>query len=300
MDKLKQKYLQSVKDALDEYFEHKSTYQQNEGNMGNNRNYDNNDNNNIREVHHYHHNRYPILDHSVSPPFMQPPVIINNNPPSYSNRRTSSSSKDEDEKESDNSTVKVVSVLAGAATAAIGTYVIAKDEYVNFCLSNLDERMDRLRQLKDPEFFELIAAYDEWKTLFEKRTKPQTYAKATTIGSILGGLGGAYVASSVCILTGAAGATVGGCYLLWKYLTTKKRSEDQAFADFKSKLAASLTRVPSSNSAFNSQRAFRLGDHIPQEGVPRRHEGAPGGHEIPTEVSDEGQSGHTSPSAPPA
>ena len=289
MDKLKQKYLQSVKDALDEYFEHKSTYQQNEGHMGNNRNYDNNDNNNIREVHHYHHDRYPIM------PLMQPPVIINNNPPSYSNRRTSS--KDKDEKESDNSTVKVVTVLAGAATAAIGTYVIAKDEYVNFCLSDLDERMDRLRQLKDPDFFELIAAYDEWKTLFEKRTKPQTYAKATTIGSVLGGLGGAYIASSVCMLTGAVGATAGGCYLLWRYLTEKKRSEDQVFAEFKSKLAALLARVP---SAFNSQRAFRLGDHIPQEGVRRRHEGAPGGHEIPTEVSDEGQSGHTSPSAPPA
>ena len=265
MNQLKHKYLQSVKDALDEYFEQKSEHTQ--LNLSHQ--------SSVSEVHHYHHGHSyssPIFPILAMPP--QPPqVIVVNNPSQSQSGSSESKEKKKEEKDDDNTTLKVVAVIAGVATSAIGTYVIAKDEYVNYWLSDIDEKIARLRELKDPELAEFLLAYDEWKSLFEKRTKSKTYAKATTIGSVLGGLGGAYLASTAIVLTGVVGATAGGCYLLWKHMTTRTRTEDQAFSNFKSKLLSLLDRTrggdlpaPGGQVPLSQMRdGFRLGEGVSQQ-----------------------------------
>jgi small nuclear ribonucleoprotein (snRNP)-like protein len=115
-------------------------------------------------------------------------------------------------------------------TSLIGTYVISQDEYTEFALSKLDTKISVLRNKK--EYIGLIVSYDQWKSLFLQRTKVTTYAKATTIGSVLGGLGGVLLTSTALVFGGFVGIAAGSSVLFWKYLTTQPMdqvSEEEAF-----------------------------------------------------------------------
>jgi hypothetical protein len=146
----------------------------------------------------------------------------------YKETKEAKEAKEVKETKSVGTAVAVGALTVG--TSLIGTYVISQDEYTEFALSKLDTKISVLRNKK--EYIGLIVSYDQWKSLFLQRTKVTTYAKATTIGSVLGGLGGVLLTSTALVLSGFVGIAAGSSVLFWKYLTTHPMdqvSEEEAF-----------------------------------------------------------------------
>ena len=204
-----------------------------------------------REIrHHYHHdvsrmlNPIPLI---VFPPAASQVTIIQSGDASEQKKRKQNEEKD-DVSRGSTTALKVAAVVMGVGASFLGTYVMATDEYVNYYLSNLEQTMTPLREIlrseggSDTKLRNFIDTYQEWKDKFEKRTKPKVIAKVTSAVSIVTGAGGIFVASTMVALTGVVGATASGCYLLWKHLTVKKRSEDEAFEQFQLMLKELLNR----------------------------------------------------------
>lgn len=185
--------------------------------------------------HHYHHPEPRIYGYFPQSLYVLPsqrssPTVIINNPPSDEKK-----AKEKDEKSDEqSSTLKVLAVVAGMATSFAATYVLSKDEYIQYWQSELDDDMNRLRLCprQEPEIIQLLVAYNKWKQMFTARTRPQTVAKAGAAVSLLTGAGGLFLASTALCLTGVGGFTVGGCFLLWKTMQGKKDREQEAFENF--------------------------------------------------------------------
>jgi hypothetical protein len=168
---------------------------------------------------------------------LPPAVFITNNVPSIP-----SEEKERQEKKH----TKIAAVVLGVGASFLGTFLVATDEYSQFCRLQLDEKMKVLatisQEVTDKKLNLFLETYEVWKKLFEQRTKPQRVAKVTGSAALVGMAGGFFIASSTLAMTGLIGATVSGCYLFWKYLTLTKSGEEQVFKNFQAQLEDLLDR----------------------------------------------------------
>lgn len=127
-----------------------------------------------------------------------------------------------------------IAIGSGVTLSLVSTYVIAKDDYINYWLSNIDTEFNDLVELsQNTEYHkDIIIIYEAfrlWKNKLINRTLPILYGKLSCMagtGSIIGG----YLLGSVLTMsTGLVGLTAGGCYILFKHLTYKDLTEPELF-----------------------------------------------------------------------
>jgi len=126
--------------------------------------------------------------------------------------------------------VMIGAALIGVVSAFVGTRILAKDEYLTFWRSDLRLNVKELKavcesgyQQPSPELINLLQAYQDWSQLLEKRTKPRTYAKMSTVGLILGSCGAFAFRFRPLATIALIGATASGCYWYYDHLTSRKR-----------------------------------------------------------------------------
>lgn len=200
-----------------------------------------------RETHHYHHHYHDNSYFWLFYPQSRPSIIV-----------VDSNGQQGSKEKKDDSVYKVLATVSGVALSLLGTYVIAKDEYINYLMSNLDQEMSELKQIcgkmsSRGEILDILETYRIWKSLYEVRTRPKLCAKATTIGSSFIGLGGLYMMSSSLMLGGVFGLTGSACFLLWKHLNNKPRSEENFFDDLKSRIKSALAKIQEQEQEPGSQ-----------------------------------------------
>jgi len=200
--------------------------------------------------HHHTHDYYPpsiISIGSMVPRYSQP-IIINNIPgPSYHGSSSSNpkhndeETKEKDKKKDENKVITRSDIVFGMGVVGgvmvATTYFLSQDEYIQFYLSKIDEKMESLKKYtvdgkegyannqNDREIRNIIENYDSWKALHEKRTMGKCNAKIVGTGSVVSAITGFFFYSNVALFTGLAGGITCGCYLLWKYLTDNMRKE---------------------------------------------------------------------------
>lgn len=164
-----------------------------------------------------------------------PQTVVNNNTYTYPTK-TYSKIKNEDDNDITSSNI-FTAAIAGIVLSFSSVYVIAKDEYITYWLSDIDNDLNTLSNLSRMSKYQdsiwlVKHAFDDWKSAMTKRTKPKIYAKFGCLGSC-GLLIGSYLFSnSMGIGAGLLGLTGSGCYLLWKNLTHKHYSEKDYFNKF--------------------------------------------------------------------
>lgn len=204
----------------------------------------------------------PILPIYAYPPSSQPQTVIINNPSSTIRQQTTPKKEEEEE---DNTIKQIVAVGGGMGLAGYATWLFANDEYVNYGLSQVENEFNDLCKLipKEYEFNQQLNAFAcsfiKWKDIYIAETKPKFYGKVTSVASGFAGLGGLFVGSTLLIVGGLAGVTLGGCYWLWRTLTDKYNNESSEYNN----MMTHLNNV----TALLSQRRF-VSSAPPQEPAP--------------------------------
>lgn len=148
-------------------------------------------------------------------------------------------------KKKNDETDKTVQLLAGAGLVILsftGTYIVAKDEYMRYYLSEIDKLFASLKETS--KFYNdknncinfILKCYQEWIEMYTARTKRTLVGKIGCVGSGAASLGGLAIASTGLIWGGVIGATVCGCYLLWRHLTTKELTEKNMYMSLQSRI----------------------------------------------------------------
>ena len=204
----------------------------------------------------------------------QSPIIISNSNPSnitiiqstpspiyhafssstYTSTTTSTTSdaKSNDKKsnESNDTAILIGASIIGIIGAFIGTHIMAKDEYVAYRNSDLKSYIKEIKnsckksqnkkEEPNPIYSELLSvleSYETWKLLLKKRTKSKSYAKASTLGFIVGTSLGVALQATPFIIFGIISATASGCYWYYHSLTsTKSISEQEALIELRSNI----------------------------------------------------------------
>lgn len=160
-------------------------------------------------------------------------VIINNNHDSPSNTNNNIN-KNKKEKEEDHTLQKVVLIGVGIAWSFFATYILAKDEYIGFWLTEANKNINLLmKQSGETRYFNSVCqvkhAFEDWSEKMTERSRPILGGKICCFGSGFG-LGGAlFFQDPVAIAIGIAGMTASGCYLLWKNMTQNTFSEQDLY-----------------------------------------------------------------------
>lgn len=165
-------------------------------------------------------------------------TVINNYPTavqtksenSKQEKSTKPKEKTEEKKETNDPFVTAVTIATSVGITFLGTYIIAEDEYVALCLSDVEKHKQSLAKLfkKTPLFpnWKICESeFDKWMTLFVARTRPSLMGKASVILSALGLTSSAYLSNAPLGFAAAALGTVGGCHWLWKHLTCERSKE---------------------------------------------------------------------------
>ena len=187
----------------------------------------------------------------------------------------------------------VVGVVAGVGV--VGTYVLTRDENMNFWSSQLDTQMSWFEKQQNVLVKGLVKSYRDWKILFEARTKPKKIAKQVTMGSLLAGVGVSCLsATALPIVAFGFVAVASGCYLIYQIQTNKKRpSEDeewQAFCQHLDNLLESEAEQPGADEQKAEQEAEPeaeeelVGEPFNEEGFPAPF--APSAPSAPTAPSE--------------
>jgi hypothetical protein len=181
---------------------------------------------------------YPSPIFWYYPPTSPGQTIIINNPNSDPRQeivtQTVIKKKKEDE-EKNNTTNQIISVGGGILLSFVATWVLAKDDYVNYGLSEIENDFYDLCKLdtKEYDFDRQLEGFKDnfyrWKNIYIAVTKPKFYGKATCITSGFAGLTGLFLGSTALMTGGVVGLTAGGCYLLWKHLTNKYHNESNEY-----------------------------------------------------------------------
>ncbi len=119
----------------------------------------------------------------------------------------------------------VASTGAIVGILSVGTYLMSKDEYVTFYLSQIDENI----KLLNSYYPSYLKEYEKWKSFYQKRTSGKCHAKLLGTGSLATSVGGFMILSNVALFGGLVSGTACGCYLLWKYLTDNIRKEKESY-----------------------------------------------------------------------
>lgn len=162
------------------------------------------------------------------------PTIINNIYTYPEAKNTNKTNKEDEIKDNKNDYSKVIGISLGVALSFVSTYVLAKDDYISYWLSDIDNDINNLVYLsKDTPYFETSSqikeAFSDWINMMVKRTKPIFLGKTGCIsgsGLIIGGI---FLSNPVGIGAGIVGLTGSGCYMLWKKLTHKDLNEKDYF-----------------------------------------------------------------------
>jgi hypothetical protein len=186
---------------------------------------------------------------------MSPPTIIDNR----SQTIIVNSDKKKDEKEKKDGTLqKVASVAGGVGLVFLGTYIVGKDEYINYWLTDIEKEIEELNKLiidgsyLKPSYLTFKEHYNNWKVLFTARTKPKLIGKMSCIGSGMIMFGGLYFGSRLTVVGGIAGTTVGGCYLLWKWLTNRNITERDKYSRVVTTLGTLIDQINNQSQQFIS------------------------------------------------
>jgi hypothetical protein len=194
----------------------------------------------------YEYNPQPIHYHTHNNAYLSPfycgstPTTIINN---YNNK------KSKKEENTDNKKYEVTKgeiVLAGAVIAGVSAttvYLMSKDEYVNFYLSKIDEKMEYLSLFKDYDTRNIVLNYQKWKELHRKRTLKICCSKIAGGGSIISSIVGLMFVSNIVLCGGIIGGTASGCYFLWKYLTKNVRKEQQYYDDMMNEIKKMIEEI---------------------------------------------------------
>jgi hypothetical protein len=195
----------------------------------------------VKEVHHYHSpaSMGPSLslgDAMLLSSLRSPNVTVINTGSNESKKEKKTEEKEIEKKFSTGDAM----ALGAAITVIVGavTYLLTQDEYVKFYTSELDHKVQVLRELKvlDMKHIQLLNSYDEWKTLFCNRTKAKPFAMGGIGVSTVAVVGGALVGGALgpfVVVVGFVGIAAGGGTLLWKRSRSKKKpSEEEAFKKF--------------------------------------------------------------------
>src|SRR5579872_4179838 len=104
-------------------------------------------------THHHQHHHHHYHEHTPLNPL--PFIVFPAAPPAQVTIIQTETSQKKEEKEnkkpkSQDTSLKVAAVVLGVGASFVGTYVVAKDEYINYYLSGLEEKMASLHP-EDPE-----------------------------------------------------------------------------------------------------------------------------------------------------
>jgi hypothetical protein len=171
--------------------------------------------------------RWNYRTNLISPIIVTPPtqtVIINNG-------QVDEEKKDK-KRETNN---KLLSVIGVAAASFIGTYLFAKDNYVRYLRSTINDDIQSMWKdgAADDQVWQKIRniteKYNNWRQVYLSNAMPRFYSKLVLILSSLVFFGGMYTNKEKFILGGVAGMTLGGCALLWTWLTRRSTEANRFF-----------------------------------------------------------------------
>ena len=130
--------------------------------------------------------------------------------------------------------MKVSLGLAMAGLGFAGTYLAARDPYLLFKRSGIEEAIESLDDFcQDGQHAMAVCSiknqYLKWRQCYLNRTRPTFYGKVGTFGSGILGLASVFVIGSSGFLGGMALTSVTGCYWLWSSLTARRVSEEALY-----------------------------------------------------------------------
>ena len=137
--------------------------------------------------------------------------------------------------ETEDMIVQTLSTIGFIVTSFVGTYIVAKDKYINYKLSGVEDKMKKLKELTvsspyQVQIRETEECFQNWRNTLLKQARPNFICKIggiTSIGLICGSF---YFKKKIGILTGLFGGTMAGCYMFWKLLVTKKLRDDDSYS----------------------------------------------------------------------
>lgn len=151
---------------------------------------------------------------------------VTNNVQNISTKEKSKEEEKPKEEKEDNTLRTAMAVGGIVVTAVASTYYAAKDEYIKFNISGIDNLIkDIYGYLNTAEKDELETNYRTWFEAFSERTKPVTYSKGGIVGFTTIGLTGLWASSSAGLIGGIFGVTASSCYWLWKKMTHRPDNE---------------------------------------------------------------------------
>lgn len=168
--------------------------------------------------------------------------------------------KDKSKSKSDSMSTSGAVLAAGSfmTLSAASTYIVAKDEYVIYCLSNVHQCITELMmmdltsitdQTLRNEIIMLNQMYISWYDKFSPRTKGTLIGKTGILGSGFAGIACACLAGGPVAWAGVTlGATASSCYVFWKWLTDDKQIEQGDFNTMLNKVDTILLNLKGTSS----------------------------------------------------